>query len=226
MVDPWREAAPAWQRHGLHGADDQDGVDGAVLDGERVEQCADGAAAPRTTAPGSQAQASRRLGHAGERGRDGGRIILTMESTSRLPVVAEMSRARWPSSPTARSRGCLHRASNAQAVSKTGEAARSHVTMASASCIALASRLGGRGVYVVGQARERASHTRGLVRVRLQHAHRPRARSGRADRKLRALHAWLPSEPGGTPAVGGLVSLDSKRLVTKLIAGWIVLPAL
>mgnify|MGYP006875096829 FL=1 len=44
-----------------HGADDQDGVDGAALDGERVEQCADGAAASRTTAPGSQAQASRRL---------------------------------------------------------------------------------------------------------------------------------------------------------------------
>jgi len=43
------------------GADDQDGVDGAVLDGERVGQCADGAVASRTTAPGSQAQASRRL---------------------------------------------------------------------------------------------------------------------------------------------------------------------
>jgi len=38
-----------------HGADDQDGVDGAALDGERVEQCADGAAASRTTAPSSQA---------------------------------------------------------------------------------------------------------------------------------------------------------------------------
>jgi len=54
-------------------------------------------------------------------------------STLRLPVVAEMSRARMPSSPTARSCGCLHRGSNAQAVSKTGEAARSHVLMASAS---------------------------------------------------------------------------------------------
>jgi len=49
-----------------HGADDQAGADGAALDGERVEQCADGAAASRTTAPGplqaqaSQAQASRR----------------------------------------------------------------------------------------------------------------------------------------------------------------------
>ena len=66
---------------GSHDADDQAGADGAALDGERDEQCADGAAASRTTAPGSQAQASqtqasRRLGHAGERGRDGGRIIL------------------------------------------------------------------------------------------------------------------------------------------------------
>jgi hypothetical protein len=33
-----------------------------------------------------------------------------------------MSRARWPSSPTARSCDCLHRGSNAQAVSKTGGA--------------------------------------------------------------------------------------------------------
>jgi hypothetical protein len=66
----------------------------------------------------------RRLGQAGERGRDGGLIIVTAVSTSRLPVVAQMSRARWPSSPTARSCGCLHRGSNAQAVSKTGEVAR------------------------------------------------------------------------------------------------------
>jgi len=35
--------------------------------------------------------------------------------------------------PTARSRACLHRSSNAQAVSKTGEAAHSLVLMASAS---------------------------------------------------------------------------------------------
>jgi hypothetical protein len=67
---------------GGHGMDDQAGADGAALDGERDEQCADGAAASRTTgapgsqAPASQVQASRRLGHAGERGRDGGRIIL------------------------------------------------------------------------------------------------------------------------------------------------------
>ena len=55
---------------GGHGMDDQAGADsladGAALDGERDEQCADGAAASRTTAPGSQeqlsqAQALRRL---------------------------------------------------------------------------------------------------------------------------------------------------------------------
>jgi selenocysteine lyase/cysteine desulfurase len=65
-----------------------------------------------------------------------------------------------------------------------------------------------------------------LQHVHLQHVHQSRAqRSGRADRKLRALQAWLLAGPG-TPAGGGLVSLGSKRLVTKLIAGWIVLPAL
>ena len=116
--------------------DDQAGADsladGAALDGERDEQCADGAAASRTTAPGAlQSQDSQvhRLGA----GRDGGLIIVTELSTLRLPVVAEMSRARWPSSPTSRICGCLHQGSNAQAVSKTGEAARSHVLMASAS---------------------------------------------------------------------------------------------
>ena len=51
-----------------------------------------------------------------------------------------------------------------------------------------------------------------------------RARSGRADRKLRALQAWLLAGLGAH--LRWLVSLDSKRLVTKLIAGWIVLPAL
>ncbi len=39
---------------------------------------------------------------------------MTVVSTSRLPVVAQMSRARWPSSPTTRSCDCLHRGSNAQ----------------------------------------------------------------------------------------------------------------
>jgi hypothetical protein len=68
---------------------------------------------------------------------------------------------------------------------KTGKAARAHVPIASASGVA---PRGGRGVYGVGQAREQTSRVsaRGLVRVRLQHAHRPRARSGRADRSWAA----------------------------------------
>ena len=52
---------------GGQGADDQDGVDGDVLDGERVEQCADGSAPSKTTAPGSQAsQAQASQSHAAE----------------------------------------------------------------------------------------------------------------------------------------------------------------
>ena len=50
-------------------------------------------------------------------GRVGGRILVTVVPTSLLPVVAEMSRLQLPSSPAARSCGCLHRGSNAQAVS-------------------------------------------------------------------------------------------------------------
>ena len=63
---------------------------------------------------------------------------------------------------------------NAQAVSKTGEAAR-----------------------------ERTVH----VRVCTCNMCPGRARSGKADRKLRALHAWLLAGPVVTPAGGGLVSL-------------------
>ena len=108
---------------------------------------------------------------------------VTLVSTSRLPVVAEMSRTRWPPSPTARSCGCLHRGSNAQAVSKTGEAARSHVPMGSASCVA--RRPARLGTHVVGAG---AGADGARARVHLQHAHRSRARvrCGRADRKLRA----------------------------------------
>ena len=75
---------------GGHGIDDHAGADGAALDGERDKQCADGVAASRTTAPGSLQVHRHRLRAA----RDGGRIIMTVESTSRLPVVAEMSRVR------------------------------------------------------------------------------------------------------------------------------------
>ena len=47
-------------------SNDQDGVDGAAVDGERAEQCADGAAASRTPAPGLTGTGPRRLGHAAE----------------------------------------------------------------------------------------------------------------------------------------------------------------
>jgi hypothetical protein len=165
---------------GRHGADDQDGVDGAALDGERVEQCADGAAPSRTPALGKQAQASQ--SQTSRRLAEPAGVLVPVVSTSRLVLVAEMSRARWPSSPTSRICGCLYRGSNAQAVSKQARRAL--------------ARAGGQRkwrhasrrvrFYGVGQARERTSRARGLVRVRVQHAHRPRARSGRADRSCAA----------------------------------------
>ena len=42
---------------GGHGGNGQAGADGAALDGERVEQCADGAAACSATSPQGQAEA-------------------------------------------------------------------------------------------------------------------------------------------------------------------------
>jgi hypothetical protein len=167
----------------------------------------------------------RRLGQAGERGRDGGRIIVTVVSTSRLPVVVQMSRARWPSSPTARSCDCLHRGSNAQSRQQNrrgGALARADGERKLCRAEAGAP-LGG----FVSWGR-RGSGRRARARVHLQHVRRScaPARSGRADRKLRALHALLPAGPGDTPACEGLMSLGSKRLVTKLIAGWAVLPVL
>ena len=185
-------------RCGCHGADDQAGADGAALDCERVEQCADGAAASRTTAPGAlQAQASQ--AHRLRAGLDGGRIMVTKLSTLRLPVVAEMSRARWLSSPTARSCGCLHRGSNAQAVSKAGEAARSHVRWRAQ--VASRRARGGRRASRRAHSWDRRVRER-TARVHLQHV-LSRARSGRADRKLRALHAWLPAGPGAHLRVVG-----------------------
>ena len=138
---------------------------------------------------------------------------MTVVSTSRLPVVAEMSRARWPSSPTARSCGCLHRGSNAQAVSKTGEAARSHVTgqhkwrRASRRARSLRSRAG---------AGADIARPRSLVRVRLQHAQRPCARSGRADRSCAACVA---AGRAGGHTCGGLVSLGCKEVGDEVDRG-------
>ena len=192
------------------GADDQDGVDASTGPDSMVSE-----SSSASTAPLSLEDARARLtgctgftgtgfappGTSGRaHGRTGCRILVTVVSTSRLPVVAKLSRARWPSSPTARNCGCLHRGSNAQAVSKIGEAARSHVPMASASCIAprrarrsteLGKELGRRG----SGHRARAG---GLLCVRLQHAHRPRARSGRADRSCAAC-VVAGRAVGGTP---------------------------
>ena len=73
----------------------------------------------------------------------------------------------------------------------------------------------------MGQARERQ------VRVHLQHVHRSlacaRAAAGPTESCARCMRGCLQ---GWGHTCGGLVSMDSKRLVTKLIAGWIVLPAL
>jgi hypothetical protein len=187
---------------GDHGADDQDGVDGAVLDGERVEHSAPTGPQPR----GRPRPAHRNSFHRHRlcaawqcgraRGRDDGRILVTVVSTSRLPVVAEMSRARWPSSPSARSCGCLHRGSNAQAVSKTGEAARSHVPMASASGVALRrarslrSRAGAGAD--IARARPRARARAACAPAsRAQRQGRPRLRRMRGGRPGWGAHLWM-----------------------------------
>jgi len=78
---------------------------------------------------------------------------------------------------------CIGEATRKPSAKQARRRARSHVPMASASCVAPG---GGRRVHGLGQARERTSRARGLVRVRVQHAHRPRARSGRADRSCAA----------------------------------------
>ena len=98
------------------------------------------------------------------RGRAGGRILVTVVSKSRLPVVAEMSMARWPSSPTARSCGCLHRGATRKPSAK--QARRRARTCRWPAQVA--SRLGGRVVYGVGQARKRTARVRthGLARMR------------------------------------------------------------
>ena len=61
-------------------------------------------------------------------------------------------------------------------------------------CVEAGAPLGG---HIVGPG---AGADGARARARLQHAHRSRerARSGRADRKLRALHAWLPAGPRHT----------------------------
>jgi hypothetical protein len=131
------------------------------------------------------------------RGRDDGRILVTVVSTSRLPVVAEMSRARWPSSPSARSCGCLHRGSNAQAVSKTGEAARStradgqrKLRRASRRARSLRSRAGAGAD--IARARPRARARAACAPAsRAQRQGRPRLRRMRGGRPGWGAHLWM-----------------------------------
>ena len=127
--------------------------------------------------------------------------LVTVVSTSRLPIVAEMSRARWPSSPTARSCGCLHRGSNAQAVSKIGERrrARSHVPMASASGIAqrrarsLRSRAGAGAVITRARPSARAACA---PASRAQRQGRPKLRRMRGGRPGWHTCGWWVGIPG------------------------------
>ena len=140
---------------------------------------------------------------------------MTVVSTSRLPVVAEMSRARWPSSPTSCSCGCLHKGSNAQAVSKTGEAAPSYLPMASASGVA---PRGGRGVYGVGQARERTSRARTASCACACSMRTGLARAAAGPTEA-APHAWRPAGLGGTPVDGGLVSLGVEEVGDEVDRG-------
>ena len=193
---------------GRHGADDQAGVDGAALDGERAGRAVrrrgrsleDDRAGIRGTGSGFAPPSGR------ARGRDDGRILVTVVSTSRLPVVSEMSRARWPSSPTACSCGCLHRGSNAQAVSKTGEAVRSLARADGqrkwrrASAGAESTESGRRG----SGHRARAASCACSMRTGLA-----RAAAGPTEA---VPHTWRPAGLGGTPVDGGLVSLGCEEV--------------
>jgi len=195
---------------GSHGADDQDGVDGAAVDGKRVEQCADGAAASRTPTPGSQALASQAQVRAAWAMRESAGVMAAGSSCDRgvdvaptgrggdvegeVAVVPDRSQPRLPAPGK-------QRASRQQ--NKRG-GAFAHEPMASASCIAprrarsLRSRAG---------AGADIARARGFVRVHVQHAQRLRARSGRADRSCAA--CVIAGRAGGTLVDGGLVSLVS-----------------
>ena len=142
------------------------------------------------------------------RGRDDGRILVTVVSTSRLLVVAEMSRARWPSSPSARSCRCLHRGSNAQAVSKTGEAARS---LARADGQRKWRRAWRRARSLRSRAGAGADIARARPRARAPAACAPASRAQRQGRpKLRRMRGGRPG--WGAPVDGGLVSLGCEEV--------------
>ena len=79
------------------------------------------------------------------------------------------------------------------------------------------------GGHVVGAG---AGAESARARVHLQYVHRSCAQWQGRPKAARAARVAASTGPVVTPAGDGLVSLGSKRLVTKLIAGWIVLPAL
>ena len=146
-------------------------------------------------------------------GRDDGRIIVTELSTSRLMVVAEMSRARWPSSPSARSCRCLHRGSNAQAVSKTGEAARS-LARADGQC---------KGRHASRRARSlrsRAGAGADIARARTAScACACSMRTGLARAAAGPTESCAACVAGGTPVDGGLVSLGGEEVGDEVDRG-------
>ena len=142
----------------------------------------------------------RRLGQAGERGRDGGRIIVTVVSTSRLPVVAEMSRGRGRASrrarPHAAAAACAGVATRKPS-GKTGEAAR-----------ALARADGQRNWRRAEAGAPRRARSRAGAGADIALAHAAscacacsmrtglaRAAAGPTEA---APHAWRPAGPGGT----------------------------
>ena len=231
VVDPWREAAPVWRPRWcllwpswlVMAPMTRTESTGPLLMVSGSSSAPTGPQprgrprpAHRNSFHRHRLRAAWQCGRA--RGRDDGRILVTVVSTSRLPVVAEMLRARWPSSPTSCSCGCLHKGSNAQAVSKTGEAARSLARAdgqrkwrraEAARARSLRSRAGAGADIARTRPRARAP----AARARLQHAHRPCARSGRADRKLRRMRGGRPGW-GAHLWIVGWCPWAPKRLVT------------
>jgi hypothetical protein len=169
---------------------------------EQVEQCADGAAASRTTAPGSQAQAqaSRRPGPSGRaRWRDDGWILVTVVSTSRLPVVAEMSRA--PDLSQLRLPAPGEQRASRQQNRRGGALAR-----ADGQC-QVASRLAA-GVESTESGRRGSGHRARAASCACACS----MRSGLARAAAGPTDSCAACVAGGTPVDGGLVSLGCEEV--------------
>jgi len=210
MVDPWREAAPAWRprwcllwRSAPMTRTESTGPYSMVSGSGSAPTGPQPRGRPR---PDHRHRLRAAWPSGRARGRDSGRILVTVVSTSRLPVVSEMSRARWPSSPTSRSCGCLHRGSNAQAVSKTGEAARSLARTCRwpaqvASLLAAGAESTESGRRGSGH-RAHATSCACACSARAPAACAPALRAQRQGRPKAAPHAWRPAGLGDTPMVG------------------------